>query len=205
MSKCDPSWVQRPGGRESQGQWGKERQSLGRGKLESGYSHQHILPVDLHLVNSLLDLRAQWRLSRPHVKLPAMPGTGHRRPFQRSIDEWATLVRADPIDGRDLAIHVEESINSPLEFDFLGRPRREALRGSPFSRISTSNHLPLFPPCHPIPGAEQSAGNLHEPVQASSIYQTEHRGEIGWKERTGNADDSGSSRLHFLESEPDGS
>src|SRR5579883_381273 len=62
---------------------------------------QHIVTLDLHLVNGLLDLRTQGGLAGPNLELPAMPGAGDRGPFDGPLSQRSPLMWADPVDCRD--------------------------------------------------------------------------------------------------------
>ncbi len=64
---------------------------------DDGY--QYVTTLDLDFINGLLDPRAQWRLARLDVELPAVPGAGHTGSLKGSLGERTTLVRANSVDG----------------------------------------------------------------------------------------------------------
>src|SRR4051812_44049502 len=88
---------------------------------------EHGLALDLHLVDGLLDLRPEGGLAGADVELPAVPGADHGRPLERPVGQRPPLVRADPVDGRDLSVDVEEGVDPALELHFLGAARRELI------------------------------------------------------------------------------
>src|SRR4051812_44281489 len=72
---------------------------------------QHVPALDLDLEDLLLHAATQGCLAGADVELPAVPGAGDRRPFERSVGERAALVRADAVDGRDRPAEVEQRVD----------------------------------------------------------------------------------------------
>src|SRR5262249_14787455 len=99
--------------------------------------------LDLDVVHSLGDLRAQLRLAGPDIDFPAMPGAGNRRPLHGPFSERPSLMRADPINGGDHAVDIVERVDSALELDFLGGPGRELAQAR---QLYEARHAPLSGP-----------------------------------------------------------
>ena len=95
----------------------------------SGHSNQHVVALDLDLVDWLFDFGTQGSLARPDIELPAMPGASDHRSLDDPVGEWSSLMRANSIDGRHDPIDVIRTrIYPPLKFNFFAGTYRQIFR-----------------------------------------------------------------------------
>ena len=75
--------------------------------------NQNVFAIDLGFEAVMNQRFDRQMLARANVVLPAMPRAGDRAAGERPFSKWAALVRANPVEGVELVVNVEQGDHPP--------------------------------------------------------------------------------------------
>jgi hypothetical protein len=111
------------------------------GQVHPGQVDQDIPPLDANRIRGDAQIRNERAGAGRGIELPSVPGTGHDGAVERALTERAAVMRADAVDGADVAGYIAESVEVVAVDDF------EKLARGQFVELLSETYDKLQPQC----------------------------------------------------------